>query len=398
MKLLYLDCAMGAAGDMLSAALLELVSDKEAALSAINAAGIPGVSVRMEKSEKCGIVGTHLHVEVNGREEHEHSHGFGLFRHKHSHSHRTMADIHTLLDGLNLPDSVKEHAKAVYDLVFDAECRVHGGEKGHVHLHEVGAMDAVADVCFVSLLLDMLKPDIIAASPIHVGSGTVRCAHGVLPVPAPATALLLEGLPIYSGSIKGELCTPTGAALLRHFVQKWGDMPLLNTKAIGYGMGTKDFEQANCLRVFWGESAGAEDTVWELCCNLDDMTAEAVAFAQEQLMAAGALDAYTVPIGMKKGRQGLQLWCMCREEQLETMKSLLFRHTSTWGMRVSRSRRFVLARQTETVETPHGPIRIKYAEFDGVRKAKAEYEDLSRIARETGMSLAEVKTLVQDKL
>jgi len=397
MKLLYLDCAMGAAGDMLSAALLELVPDKEAALAAINAAGIPGVSVRAEKSEKCGIVGTHLHVEVNGQEEHEHSHGFGLFRHKHSHTHRTMADIHALIDGLKLPDAVREHAKAVYSLVFDAESRVHGGEKGHVHLHEVGAMDAVADVCFAALLLDMLKPDRIAASPIHVGSGTVRCAHGVLPVPAPATALLLEGLPIYSGSIKGELCTPTGAALLRHFVNKWGDMPILNTRAIGYGMGTKDFEQANCLRAFWGET-GEEDIVWELCCNLDDMTAEAVAFAQETLMAAGALDAYTVPIGMKKGRQGLQLWCMCREEQLETMKGLLFRHTTTWGMRSSRSQRFVLPRQIETVETPHGPIRIKYAEFDGIRKAKAEYEDLARIARETGMSLAEVNALIRNKL
>jgi len=395
MKLLYLDCAMGAAGDMLSAALLELVDDKDSALAAINAVGIPGVSVRMEKSEKCGILGTHLRVEIHGEEEHEHSHGLGLFRHRHS--HRTMEDIHRLIDGLALPEAVKKNARAVYALVFDAECRVHGGEKGHVHLHEVGAMDAVADVCFVCLLLDMLKPDRIAASPIHVGSGTVRCAHGILPVPAPATALLLEGLPIYSGSIRGELCTPTGAALLRHFVQKWGDMPILNTKAIGYGMGTRDFEQANCLRAFWGET-DEEDAVWELCCNLDDMTAEAVAFAQETLMAAGALDAYTVPIGMKKGRQGLQLWCMCREEQLETMKSLLFRHTSTWGMRASRSQRFVLPRQTETVETPYGPIRIKYAEFDGIRKAKAEYEDLARIARETGMSLEQIKGFIRDKL
>lgn len=398
MKLLYIDCAMGAAGDMLSAALLELIPDKAAALEAIQQAGIPGVSFRAEKSEKCGIVGTHLHVEVNGQEEQEHSHGFGLFRHKHSHTHRTVADIQTLIDGLTLPHSVKEHAKAVYSLVGDAECRVHGGEKGHVHLHEVGAMDAVADICFVCLLLDMLRPDKIAASPIHVGSGTVRCAHGILPVPAPATALLLEGLPIYSGNIKGELCTPTGAALLRHFVQSWGEMPILNTQAIGYGMGTKDFEQANCVRIFWGDTGPEEDVVWELCCNLDDMTAEAVAFAQETLMAAGALDVYTVPIGMKKGRQGLQLCCMCREEQLETMKTLLFRHTSTWGLRLNRSRRFVLARQTETVETPYGPIRIKYAEFDGVRKAKAEYEDLSRIARETGMSLAEVNALVKEKL
>jgi uncharacterized protein (DUF111 family) len=175
-------------------------------------------------------------------------------------------------------------------------------------------------------------------------------------------------------------------------------MPIMAAKAIGYGMGTKDFEQANCVRAFWGESAENSDYVWELCCNLDDMTAEAVAFAQETLMAAGALDVYTVPIGMKKGRQALQLWCMCREEQLETMKALLFRHTSTWGMRIHRSQRFVLPRQTETVETPYGSIRIKYAEFDGIRKAKAEYEDLAHIARETGMSLREVQALVQDKL
>ena len=168
--------------------------------------------------------------------------------------------------------------------------------------------------------------------------------------------------------------------------------------AIGYGMGKKDFDRPNCVRAMVGDTAGDADDILELSCNLDDMTAEAVAFAQETLMAAGALDVYTVPIGMKKGRQALQLWCMCREEQLETMKALLFRHTSTWGMRIHRSQRFVLPRQTETVETPYGSIRIKYAEFDGIRKAKAEYEDVARIARETGMSLAEVNALIRDKL
>ena len=248
----------------------------------------------------------------------------------------------------------------------------------------------MADVAGVCLLVHMLGVERIVASPVHVGSGQVRCAHGILPVPAPATAHILRDVPIYGGAIRGELCTPTGAALLKHFVTEFGAMPVMKVKKIGYGMGNKDFEAANCVRALLGETAGGGDEVAELCCNLDDMTAEALGFAQEELLAAGALDVYTTPIGMKKGRPAVLLSCMCRMEDRERLLGLLFRHTTTLGVRENVCRRYTLERGERTVDTPHGPVRLKTASGWGVVRSKPEYEDVARIARGQGISLAEV--------
>ena len=256
--------------------------------------------------------------------------------------------------------------------------------------HEVGSLDAVADVAGVCLLVHMLGVERIVASPVHVGSGQVRCAHGILPVPAPATAHILRDVPIYGGAIRGELCTPTGAALLKHFVTEFGSMPVMKVEKIGYGMGNKEFEAANCVRALLGETAGGRDEVAELCCNLDDMTAEAIGFAQEELLAAGALDVYTTPIGMKKGRPAVLLSCMCRMEDRERLLGLLFRHTTTLGVRENVCRRYTLERGERTVDTPHGPVRLKTASGWGVVRSKPEYEDVARIARGQGISLAEV--------
>ena len=225
---------------------------------------------------------------------------------------------------------------------------------------------------------------------IHGATVQVRCAHGILPVPAPATAHILRDVPIYGGAIRGELCTPTGAALLKHFVTEFGAMPVMKVEKIGYGMGNKDFEAANCVRALLGETAGGGDEVAELCCNLDDMTAEAIGFAQEELLAAGALDVYTTPIGMKKGRPAVLLSCMCRMEDRERLLGLLFRHTTTLGVRENVCRRYTLERGERTVDTPHGPVRLKTASGWGVVRSKPEYEDVARIARGQGISLAEV--------
>ena len=188
--------------------------------------------------------------------------------------------------------------------------------------------------------MEELAPDQVIASAVLVGSGTVRCAHGILPVPAPATAYILRDVPIYGGGIDGELCTPTGAALLRHFVTRFGDMPVMTLRAVGCGMGHKDFPRANCLRAMLGDTAADIGDVYELACNLDDMTGEDIAFAMERLLEAGALDVYTVPIGMKKSRPGVMLCVLCREEQREEMARLLLRHTTTLGVRESRHRRY----------------------------------------------------------
>lgn len=323
--------------------------------------------------------------------EHPHSHG-GESGHGHEHHYSSLHDIeHIVRDHLALSEKVKEDILTVYGLIAEAESAAHGVPVTEIHFHEVGTMDAVADIAMVCLLMDRLSPDEVIASPVHVGSGQVRCAHGILPVPAPATAHILKNVPIYGGKVKGELCTPTGAALLKHFAVRFGEMPVMKLQAAGYGMGKKDFEAANCVRAMLGETEGEGDFVLELSCNVDDMTAEAVGFAMECFMAGGALDVYTVPIGMKKSRPGILIRVICREQDREGILALLFRHTSTIGVRETRMRRHVLDRRITALETSFGVVHRKESSGHGVTRIKYEYEDLAAIARERGMGIEEVK-------
>lgn len=390
MRTLYIDCGMGAAGDMLSAALLELHPDPAGFLDRINRLGIPGVRVTAEKSVKCGITGTHISVTVHGEEETEHIHD-----HPHDHHHGSMEEIRSIVGSLPIPTMVKLDIMGVYNEIAEAESHAHGVPVSQVHFHEVGSMDAVADVTAVCLLLHELEIDRIIASPVHVGSGTVRCAHGILPVPAPATAHILRGVPIYGGTISGELCTPTGAALLKHFAESFGDMPPMRVEAIGYGMGKKDFPRANCVRALLGQTGKQSDRVLELCCNVDDMTGEAVGFALGRFMEAGALDAFTTAIGMKKSRPGVMITVLCRESDRERFVQLLFRHTTTLGIREKPCERCTLERRVETVDTPYGPMRRKISMGYGVRRCKYEYEDLARAAEQTGKSIQQIQETLE---
>ena len=405
MRTIYLDCSMGAAGDMLMAALLELLPEKDTFLQKMQSLGLPGLEISAEPSVKCGITGTHMRVLIHGEEEGRphmhaaeepfHSHADApeaahAHVHVHPHHHTDLNELTHRISHLNVSEAVRSDILAVYQSIADAESRVHGVPVEQIHFHEVGSLDALADVTGVCLLMELLAPEQVLASPVHVGSGQVRCAHGILPVPAPATALLLEGIPIYGGSIRGELCTPTGAALLRRFVTRFGPLPPMRVEKTGYGMGMKDFEAANCVRAMLGQTEESAGHILELACNLDDMTPEAVGFAMEQLFAAGALDVYTTPIGMKKNRPGVLLTCMCREDDREAMLRTIFRHTSTLGVRVSVCDRYTLSRRQYAVQTPDGEIRVKESSGWGVLRRKAEFEDLARIARQTGKSIAEV--------
>ncbi len=401
MKTLYLECSMGAAGDMLTAALLELLPDPEAALAELNALGIPGVTFQKEGISKCGIGGTHVTVRVQGQEEseemfrhHGHAHivGEGTHHHEEAHHHSGLHDIrHIVQDHLQLPEAVQQDVLAVYDILAEAEGHAHGVPVTEIHFHEVGTMDAIADITAVCFLMHRIAPAQVIVSPVHVGSGHVHCAHGILPVPAPATAHILQGVPMYGGSVQGELCTPTGAALLKHFATRFGDMPVMRTEKIGYGMGKKDFAQANCIRAMLGETMDSGDEVVQLSCNVDDMTAEELGFAMEALLSAGALEVYTVPVGMKKSRPGTILSILCRETEKEKLLQLMFRQTSTIGVRETICRRYTLTRRFEKVETPYGEIQKKISSGYGVTREKYEYEDLARIAREQNLSLAEVR-------
>ena len=394
MKTLYIECNMGAAGDMLTAALLELLEDKEAFIKELNSIGIPGVEYKYEPDTKCGITGTHVTVSVNGTEEdehiHEHHHSHE-HEHAHEHHHSGLNDIEHIVRGhLNIPDKVRDDVMEVYNLIAEAESHVHGVPITDIHFHEVGTMDAIADICAVCLLINRIAPDDIVASPVHVGCGQVKCAHGILPVPAPATAYILKDVPTYGGSINGELCTPTGAALLKYYVRRFGDMPVMKTGAVGYGMGKKDFEAANCVRVFLGETPDKEDSILEFEFNVDDMTAESVSFAMKKLFDEGALEVYTTPVGMKKSRPGILFTVLCRQEDRVRMTELIFRHTSTIGIRETLKKRVILERSIESVSTKYGEIRKKTSRGYGVTREKFEYEDIAKTAEKNGLSLDEV--------
>jgi hypothetical protein len=394
MKRLHIDCSMGAAGDMLAAALLELHPDPDGVLSRLNGAGLPGVAFRRERAVRGGIAGTRLVVEVGrhveGDGEHGHGHGGG----------RNLEGILAMVGSLALPEGVRAAAGEVYRTIAEAESRVHGRPVGEVHFHELGALDAVADIAAVCLLMGELAPGEVSATPVNVGGGTVKTAHGVLPVPAPATAILLEGLPSHGDSeLARELCTPTGAALLRRFVGRWGAMPPMTVSGVGHGAGTGDFPgRANLVRCTMGEAAGngeeiGGDEVLELVCNLDDMTGEELAFAMERLFEAGALDVAIQPAIMKKGRPGHVLTALCASSCRQTVLSAMFRHTTTLGVRARTCRRWTLERRDDPVVFPDGmAIRRKIAEAPGLRRAKYEHDDLAALARSRGLSLRELLT------
>ena len=388
---------------MLFGALLELLPDPAEWLERFAQAGIPRVRVHAAPCRKHGLRATQVDVRIDGQleedaaqphhEHHEHAH----------HAHRQLADVETILRALDIPETVLEDALEVYDLLAQAESRAHGQPMEQVHFHEVGSLDAVADIVGVCWLVEELQPDRIVSSPIAVGSGTATGAHGVLPVPAPATAVLLQGLRWYSGDIGGELCTPTGAALLRHFVQRFGGMPPMVVDAMGVGAGHRDLEQtANVLRAFWGEDdfQAQEDEdplpqVMELCCNLDDMSGEAIAYAQERLWEAKPLDVWTVAAQMKKNRPGVVLHVLCQVEDRERFARILLRHTTTGGVRCYRVERYVLQTRQEEEMTRFGPVGVKHYTGYGIHKTKPEYEDLAQAAKAHGVPLETVRRSVR---
>ena len=432
---------------MLTAALLEIVPDKDKCVRELNAIGIPGVRFEAAPSVKCGITGTHVNVKIDGvleadllsnaehhheyerssahdhgyHHDHEHDHGYhhdhehdhghhhdhehshdhdhdhGHDHHAHGHHHSSMADIEEIVNGLNISTEVKEDVLEVYRLIADAESRAHGMPVTEIHFHEVGTMDAIADITAVCYLVRAIAPDRIVASPIHVGSGHVHCAHGILPVPAPATAYILRDVPIYGGSIRGELCTPTGAALLKHFANEFGDMPVMTVRAIGYGMGHKDFEEANCVRVMLGETGRGTDEIVELDCNIDDMTGEELGYAFEKLFAAGARDVFSTPITMKKNRPGILLSVLCAPSQKDSIIRVIFKYTTTIGIREKLLRRYVLDRSEDIVSAEGVYVRRKEVSGYGVSRSKYEFDDLRKIADAREISLRDARTLVEEK-
>ena len=410
MKTLYLECNMGAAGDMLTAALSDLLEDKEAFVAKMNGLGIEGLSFSLEPRVKMGVTGNHATVKVHGDEEdwhdsgeeehehhhhdheEEHEHHHHDHDHEHHHHHTSVADINGMIEKLPVSEKVKHDAKAVYHEIAEAESAVHGRPVEQIHFHEVGTMDALADVTAVCLLMEELAVDQVIVSPIHVGSGQVRCAHGILPVPAPATAHILKGVPTYGGEIRGELCTPTGAALLKYFAASFGPRPVMKVEKVGYGMGNRDFPVMNCVRAYLGETEdGGLEKITELSCNIDDMTGEALGGLYETLTAAGALDVALIPAVMKKNRPGHLLLCIVKPEKADAVAEAILQNTATIGVRRNDIVRYVLDREQGALETAYGQIRYKRSFGYGADKVKPEWEDLASAAKAAGVSTSKVR-------
>lgn len=396
MKQLYIECHMGAAGDMLMGALYDICPDQPAFLAKMDSLGLPGVHIRANRVKKSGVTGFSMDVHVHGETEtcrdlqpgHSHAHNHA---HNHAHSHEneaggSLADIRAWIARADVSAKVKADAQAVFDILAEAEAAVHGMVPENIHFHELGTLDALADILGCCLLMEMLGPCRVVCSAIHTGSGQVICRHGLLPVPAPATAHILKGMPVYSGDIKGELCTPTGAALLKYFAGDFGGMPEMVLEATGYGFGKKDFPALNCVRIMAGEAGGSVSGVAELCCNIDDMTGEALGEALEILMENGALDVFFTPIQMKKNRPAVMLTCLCPPDARDRLCTLMFTHTSTLGVRRTLCERSVLTWSVAEKQTAYGTIRVKQSAGYGVRKIKPEFDDVRRAARRAGVS------------
>lgn len=392
MKILYIECNMGAAGDMLMSALSELHPNPENFIQRLNALKIPGVEVKRNVSVKCGITGTHVDVTVHGHHEDAHMHE------QHEHHHMGMCEIEHIVSHFELPQKIKNDILSVYRIIAEAESHVHGVPIDEIHFHEIGSMDAVADITGVCMLINELAPEKIVVSPVCTGFGQVKCAHGILPVPAPAAAYILCDIPIYGGNIEGELCTPTGAALLKYFADEFNAMPVMRVSKTGYGMGKKDFETANCVRAMIGITGDVSETVTEISCNIDDMSAEELGFAFEKIMDSGALDVFTASIGMKKNRQGILLTCLCRKEDTEKISEVIFRYTSTIGLRMSEKKRKTLERQSEIIKTKYGDIRIKRSRGFGTERVKAEYDDMAAVAEKLGISINDARKLIEKEI
>lgn len=423
MKILHFDLGMGAAGDMLSAALISLLSEEEQIdfVNTLNSIGMPNVKVSLTDDIKCGVTGKHIHVLVNGEEEHsndfhehhhsedqnhehEHNHNHNEdFDHEghaheqvHEHFHTSMDEICKIIDSLAISVTVKNNIKAIYNIIADAEAKVHGKPVNAVHFHEVGKMDAICDITAVSMLLDMIKPDKITATPVNTGFGKVKCDHGIMPVPSPATAEILTGVPIYSGQFEGEMCTPTGAAIIKYYVDDYKNAPLMTPLVTGYGTGNKDFPSANVVKAILGEAdytdtSNKTDTVAELRANVDDMTGEDIQYAVEIIMEAGAKDAFITPVIMKKGRPGYLLTVLCDSTKKETIAHLIFKHTSTIGIRECLMSRMVMNRDFSIVATTFGDVNVKISEGYGVKKIKPEFEDLRAISKAENLSVTELR-------
>ena len=380
MRTLYFDCAAGASGDMILGALVGAGADPHQLIDQLKLLGVENYQVSFSQVDRCNLSATRATVQIGPE-----------------HSHRHLADLLKIIDDSQLNTSVKDRASRVFSLLAEAESEVHNVPVERIHFHEVGALDAIIDIVGACIGFELLGIERFVCSPLHVGSGTVEIAHGRFPVPPPAVLSLLRGAPIYSTEVKGELVTPTGAAIIKAVVQEFGPLPPMLVSSIGYGAGTREYKDfPNALRVVVGETSDrpVEDVerLVMLETNIDDMSPQVFGYVMDRAFELGALDCYFTPVQMKKNRPGTLVSILCKPAQQTRLCEMLLVETTTLGVRSYEVERVALQRAIVTVETPYGAIDIKEASIDGrLLRAMPEYEQCRRAAREAGVTLREVE-------
>jgi uncharacterized protein (TIGR00299 family) protein len=385
MRVAHFDCFSGISGDMVLGALIDAGVSADAIRAALDSLKLP-IKVEVERVKRCGFAATKVNVIADDQE-----------------SYRFLPDVEAIIASSNLTATQRGLASSIFRKLAAAEAAVHGMPLEKVHFHEVGALDSIADIVGAAVGLDLLGVEAFTSSPVPTGSGTVKAAHGIMPVPTPGTVELLKGVPLAPSAIKAELTTPTGAAILTSVVTEFTATPAMTIEKIGHGAGTKDFlDQANILRLFVGTCATPQaadeesDSVMVLETNLDDVAPELIGYCTEQLFAAGAYDVFVVHGQMKKGRPGLLVSVICDRAKVPELEAVLFRETATFGVRRYPAQRSKLRREAIEVETPWGPVKAKRGwREDGFEVVTPEYEDCARLARELGIALRDVYAAVR---
>ncbi len=430
MKVLYYDCFAGISGDMNLGAMVDVGVDPDYLIGELKKLNIDGYEIRISQQQRKGITGTQVEVLLGNEQEHshehhhEHGHGHGhghghhhddhhhshghhhheheaprfiyttqAHTHQHTHEHRNLGDIEKIINESKLSDKVKKMSLKVFELVAQAEAKIHGKPLQEVHFHEVGAIDSIVDIVGAAICIDYLAPDKIFASPVEMGGGTVVCAHGTFPVPAPAALEIMKGKPMKLGAVPFETATPTGVAILAALADEFSDTPSLTISNIGYGIGHRDTDIPNVLRVCLGESSEQAQTAEAIMieCNIDDMNPEQYEYVMRQLFLAGAADVFMQNIMMKKSRPAITLSVLCAPEKYEEIEHILFTETSTLGVRYYGVGKRMLERKTELMDTPWGQVRIKAAYYQGaLLKTKPEYDDCAAIARDHHISISKI--------
>lgn len=413
MRIAYLECFSGISGDMFVGALVDAGVSPRILQEVVEALHL-GARLEISKVMRNGIAATKMDVWVGDKKElpgeahhehthaHEHDHQHG-HKHEHKHDHgRSLHEIRRILSDAKIEDRAKQRALAIFQELGEAEAKIHNTTVDKIHFHEVGAVDAIVDITCAAVATEALKVDEWICSPLNLGGGTVQCAHGRLPVPAPAVLEILKGVPVYSSGIEKELTTPTGAAIVKTLATRFGTVPACKIDATGYGAGTRELpSQPNVLRITIGESLElargvAPEVISVLEANLDDLNPQVFGYVMDRLFDAGALDAFGTPVQMKKGRPGMLLTALSRTEDAQKLANIIFAETTTLGVRMREQHREVLMRRSVSVKTSWGDVRMKVANLNGkVMNYAPEYDDCRRIASEHGVPL---KTVMQEAI